>query len=86
MGDDYLEPEQRYTEKTGKAPPANVTRSQNIWPEGAPWWRDGLYEYYNHVLPVALKLVRIIALSLDLEENEFDDMFKFPITGMRPLH
>lgn len=86
MGDCFLEPEQKYTEKTGKAPPPNVTQPQNIWPTEAPWWREGLYQYYNLVLPVAMKLVRIIALAFDLNENAFDDKFKFPITGMRPLY
>jgi len=86
MGDCYLEPEQNYTGKTGKQPPSIVTKPQNIWPENAPWWREGLYEYYNQVLPLAMKLVRVLALAFDLEEHAFDDMFQFPITGMRPLH
>ncbi|ETN43837.1 uncharacterized protein HMPREF1541_10968 [Cyphellophora europaea CBS 101466] len=86
MGDCFLEPEQKYTEKTGKTPPAHVTQPQNIWPSNAPWWRQGLYEYYNLVLPVAMKLVKIIALAFDLDDDAFDDIFKFPITGMRPLY
>lgn len=86
MGDCFLEPEQKYTEKTGKSPPKHVTQPQNIWPSEAPWWRDGLYQYYNLVLPVAMKLVRIIALAFDMDEQAFDDIFKFPITGMRPLY
>lgn len=47
MGDCYLEPEQDYVGKTGKQPPAHVTRAQNIWPEKAPWWREGVYSYYK---------------------------------------
>ncbi|OAG05741.1 2og-Fe oxygenase family protein [Paraphaeosphaeria sporulosa] len=86
MGDCYLEPEQDYAGKTGLQPPAYVTRPQNIWPGEAPWWREGLYKYYNAVLPLAMKLVRILALAFELEETAFDDIFRFPITGMRPLH
>lgn len=86
MGDCYLEPEQAYTAKTGQKPPAHVTKPQNIWPEGAPWFREGLYEYYDHVLPLAMKLVGIIALAFGLDERAFDGTFRFPITGMRPLH
>jgi isopenicillin N synthase-like dioxygenase len=86
MGDCYLEPEQDFTGKTGKQPPSYVTKSQNIWPKDAPWWREALYKYYNQVLPLAMKLVRIIALAFELDENAFDDTFRFPITGMRPLH
>jgi isopenicillin N synthase-like dioxygenase len=52
MGDCYLEPEQCYTEKTGKEPPPYVTKAQNIWPADAPWWREGLYKYYNQILSV----------------------------------
>lgn len=33
-----------------------------------------------------MKLVRIFALAFDLEETALDSLFKFPITGMRPLH
>ena len=80
MGDCYIEEEQGYTEKTGKASPTGVTQPQNIWPQGVPWWREGLYEYYNHLLPLSMKLVKIIALAFDLEETAFDDIFKFPIT------
>lgn len=40
----------------------------------------------SHVFPLAMKLVRIFALAFDLEETAFDEFFKFPITGMRPLY
>lgn len=34
-----------------------------------------------------MKLVRLFALGLELDEEKFiHDFFKFPITGMRPLH
>jgi isopenicillin N synthase-like dioxygenase len=86
MGDCYLDSEQDYTGRTGKLPPSRVTRSQNIWPKDAPWWREGLYKYYNQMLPLALKLVRVLALAFELDEHAFDHIFRFPITGMRPLH
>lgn len=86
MGDCVIEPEQDYVGKTGHKPPSHITKPQNIWPEKAPWWRDGLYKYYNHILPLAMKLVKILALAFDLEETAFDKYFKFPITGMRALH
>ncbi|KAH7304298.1 2og-Fe oxygenase family protein [Stachybotrys elegans] len=88
MGDCYLEPEQNYTGLTGGPPPQNVTKPQNIWPKDAPWWRDGLYTYYNHILPLAKDLVRIFALAFQLPGGEtgLDHLFRFPITGMRPLH
>lgn len=86
MGDCVIEPEQDYFGKTGRQPPSHITKPQNIWPSSAPWWREGLYRYYNNVLPLAMKLVRIFALAFDLGETDFDDLFKFPITGMRALY
>ncbi|KAI0023052.1 2og-Fe oxygenase family protein [Xylariomycetidae sp. FL0641] len=86
MGDCVLEPEQDFVGKTGQQPPSHITRPQNIWPAKAPWWRKGLYNYYNHILPLSMKLVKIFALAFDLPESAFDDYFKFPITGMRALY
>jgi len=86
MGDCVIEPEQNYRGKTGQEPPSHITRPQNIWPSAAPWWRQGLYEYYNHILPLGMNLVRIFALAFGLEEHYFDPIFRFPITGMRALH
>lgn len=86
MGDCVREPEQDYEARTGRPPPAHITQPQNIWPAKAPWWREGLYRYYRHVFPLAMKLVRIFALAFDLDETAFDQYFQFPITGMRALH
>lgn len=86
MGDCFLESEQNYRGMTGRDPPACITRPQNIWPEGAPWFRWGLYEYYAAVLPLAMKLIKILALAFDLKESAFDQYFRFPITGLRALH
>ncbi|EXJ94295.1 hypothetical protein A1O1_02689 [Capronia coronata CBS 617.96] len=86
MGDDPLEPEQEYTAKTGNPPPAGMHRPLNTWPREAPWWREGLYKYYNTLMPLSLKVIRLMALAFDLEETAFDHYFKFPITGIRTLH
>lgn len=86
MGDCFLEPEQEYKAKTGRNPPPHVTKPQNIWPSGVPWFRSALYRYYSEILPLSLKLVRLFALALGQKENEFERYFQFPITGMRPLH
>ncbi|KAI0592750.1 2og-Fe oxygenase family protein [Biscogniauxia sp. FL1348] len=86
MGDCVIEPEQNFTGKTGQRPPPHITQPQNIWPKDAPWWREGLYNYYNHILPLSLKLVKLFALAFDLPETAFDEFFKFPITGMRALY
>ncbi|KUI71077.1 hypothetical protein VM1G_06794 [Cytospora mali] len=75
-----------YVGKTGRQPPSHITNPQNIWPKDAPWWREGLYNYYNHILPLAMKLVKIFALAFDLDETALDKYFNFPITGMRALY
>lgn len=86
MGDCAIEPEQNYVGRTGHQPPPHITRPQNVWPSKAPWWREGMYRYYQHLMPLAAKLVRIFALAFDLDEHHFDKDFKFPITGMRALY
>ncbi|KAJ9142999.1 2og-Fe oxygenase family protein [Pleurostoma richardsiae] len=86
MGDCVIEPEQDYAGRTGRPPPGHITKAQNIWPSGAPWWRAGLYEYYNQIFPLSMKLAKVIALAFDLDEGAFDPLFKFPITGMRALY
>lgn len=86
MGDCVREPEQDYQARTGRPPPPHITQAQNIWPAKAPWWREGLYRYYRHIFPLAMKLVKVFALAFDLDDTAFDKYFKFPITGMRALH
>lgn len=49
MGDCVIEPEQDYVGRTGEQPPSYITQAQNIWPKEAPWWREGLYKYYQYV-------------------------------------
>lgn len=86
MGDCVIEPEQDYVGRTGHQPPAHITKPQNIWPSSAPWWRQGLYRYYDNVVPLAMKLVRVFSLAFGLDETALDKDFKFPITGMRALY
>ena len=86
MGDCVIEPEQNYLGKVGSSPPPHITKPQNIWPKNEDWFRAGMYRYYNEVLPLAMKLVRTFALAFGLKEDAFNQYFRFPITGMRPLH
>lgn len=86
MGDCVIEPEQDYRGKTGRDPPAHITKPQNIWPPRAPFMREAMYKYYKAIYPLAMKLVRIMALALDQEGTAFDKYFTLPITGLRALH
>lgn len=58
----------------------------NQWPAKPDNFRSTILEYRKAVLAFSLKLVQIIALALDLPENHFDAMMKFPAGGIRPLH
>ncbi|KAH9828748.1 2og-Fe oxygenase family protein [Teratosphaeria destructans] len=86
IGDCVLDPDQDYRKKTGHAPPAHIKNPQNIWPSQTPWFREAMYSYYAAIYPLALKVVRLFALAFDLEESAFDDIFTFPIWGLRALH
>lgn len=58
----------------------------NQWPEKPAAFRSTILEYRKAVLAFSLKLVQIIALALNLPEDHFDAMMKFPAGGIRPLH
>jgi len=45
-----------------------------------------MYEYNVAILDFSKKLMRLIALSLGLEESYFDHMADFPMAGLRALH
>ncbi|KAE9967338.1 hypothetical protein BLS_006435 [Venturia inaequalis] len=62
------------------------SKPTNQWPERPTSFRSTVLEYRKAVLAFSLKLVQIIALALDLPENHFDAMMKFPAGGIRPLH
>ncbi|KAK4957394.1 hypothetical protein LTR10_005356 [Elasticomyces elasticus] len=58
----------------------------NQWPERPADFRKVMNEYRTAVSDFSKRLLRMIALSLDLEETYFDYMTKFPMAGLRPLH
>jgi isopenicillin N synthase-like dioxygenase len=45
-----------------------------------------MYEYNDAILAFSKKLMRMIALALDLKEDYFDHMADFPMGGLRALH
>lgn len=48
--------------------------------------RQAMYKYYKAIYPLAMELIRIMALAFNLEETAFDQYFEFPITALRALH
>lgn len=84
MADDPYEPEQNAPAdldlSTYPPPPLNQ------WPARPDGFRNTIYEYRAAVESFSSTLLRLIALSLDLEETYFDYMTTFPMAGLRALH
>lgn len=58
----------------------------NRWPNRHPWFRAAIEPYLEAILDLAEKLERVIALSLDLDENFFVKLCKKPTFHLRLLH
>jgi isopenicillin N synthase-like dioxygenase len=57
----------------------------NQWPAKPHDFRKVICEYRNACLLFSKSLLRLIALSLDLEEEYFNNLTTFPMAGIRPL-
>jgi isopenicillin N synthase-like dioxygenase len=82
MGDDPYDEEQN-------APPgldmSRYPKNGNQWP-ASPEFRKVFYEYNAAVQAFSKKLLRIVALALDLDEGFFDHMSDFPMASLRAVH
>jgi isopenicillin N synthase-like dioxygenase len=58
----------------------------NHWPENHPWFRAAIEPYLDAVLALGVRLERLFALSLDLEEDFFVKLCKKPTFHMRLMH
>ncbi|KAL0446329.1 UNVERIFIED_CONTAM: 2-oxoglutarate-dependent dioxygenase imqE [Sesamum latifolium] len=62
----------------------------NQWPseEVLPSWRSTMEDYYKRVLNAGERLISLIALALNLDENFFNDVgaFNLPNAFLRLLH
>ena len=62
----------------------------NVWPdeETCPGltdpegWKNTMTEYFDAMSDLGLRVVRLIALSLDLSEDYFDAHFRFPLAAV----
>ena len=64
-------------------PLGRYMQGPNQWPENPPRFREVYTEYYDAVHELSKKMFRLMALSLDLDENYFDDVSSDP-DGIRP--
>jgi isopenicillin N synthase-like dioxygenase len=58
----------------------------NQWPEGLPGWRDAVVDHMDATLRLGRRLMRAIALGLDLPEDRFEAMLARPMCSFRLLH
>ncbi|EEE36672.1 2OG-Fe(II) oxygenase [Rhodobacteraceae bacterium KLH11] len=55
----------------------------NLWPEGAEMFRDTIQSYYSDACAVAMRILRMIAVSLGREAGSFDAAFDTPMALLR---
>lgn len=60
----------------------------NVWPddEKLPGWKGTMEAYFEHMEALGHRLLKLIAKSLELETNYFDDKFNEPLILLRLLH
>lgn len=69
-------------------PSANDTPSDfrpSKWPASLPGFREHLLAYYEPMTELGLHVMRLIALSLDMPDDFFDDAYRFSYPSLR-LH
>ena len=59
--------------------------SANLWPDALPAMRPVWEAYYREMAALAARLLRVMALALDLPEHHFDSMIDRHTSAMRAL-
>ncbi|WP_111496107.1 isopenicillin N synthase family dioxygenase [Marinobacter bohaiensis] len=58
----------------------------NLWPEDVPDFRAAMTEYFEALTVLSERIMRGLALSLELPETYFDDFCREPLATLRLLH
>ena len=63
----------------------------NVWPDesalpGMAGWKATMQEYFAAVHALGMRMLRLLALSLDLRADFFDNKFSAPMEALRLLH
>eukprot|EP00164_Ancoracysta_twista_P002710 GFYU01003605.1.p1 GENE.GFYU01003605.1~~GFYU01003605.1.p1 ORF type:complete len:336 (-),score=65.64 GFYU01003605.1:799-1806(-) len=66
--------------------PRDVTLDKNVWPPIPEQFRTRVEQYTNAVEDLAMKMLRVYAVALDLDEDFFMDGFKDPLYRFRMSH
>jgi len=58
----------------------------NQWPAGETAWRALIEDYYREVFALGQQILKALAVSLGLERNFFQSLYKEPLVRARLLH
>lgn len=58
----------------------------NQWPDGAPGFRAQMEAYFEALSDLSLRMMRLLARSLDLPQDYFDAMMREPMPVLRLIH
>ncbi len=58
----------------------------NRWPADMPWLREAAEAYFNETMALGKRLLRVFALSLELDEGFFLQYMKKPMVQTRLFH
>ena len=80
--------EQENDDANDAAAEGNDAIGCNVWPseEMLPGWKTTMQTYFQAVHNLGMRMLRILALSLNLPANFFDAEFSRPMEALRLLH
>ncbi len=76
----------QFSREANKAHTPFSHRDDNQWPTDFPGFREQMLAYQDKMIELGKRLIRYIALSLDLPEGYFDPGLSDPMCTVRILH